>query len=84
MLRELARYAGVHIYSETEDVLYANRDFVALHTVRAGQKTIHLPQRADVWETFTDRQVGHACVDFNDIMQAGSTNLYYFGSAPKP
>ncbi|MBM3188515.1 MAG: hypothetical protein FJZ90_07320 [Chloroflexi bacterium] len=59
------------------DVLYADRSYVALHTVRAGVKTVRLPRRADVWEVFTERQVGRECVTFQDGMSAGGTHLYY-------
>lgn len=84
VLKEIARYAGVHLYSESEDVLYADHAYVALHTVRAGVKTIHLPRRADVWEVFSNRRVGRACTAFSDWMAAGSTHLYYYGPAPRP
>jgi hypothetical protein len=79
LLRELARYAGVHIYSEAEDVLYADRHFVALHTVRSGAKTIRLPHAADVWELYADRQVASSVTEFTDTMEAGNTHLYYYG-----
>ena len=84
VLREIARYAGVHLYSESEDVLYADRNYVALHTVRSGVKRVHLPHHADVWEVFSGRQVGRACTAFEDGMEAGSTHLYYYGPAPQP
>ena len=79
VLRELARYAGVHIYSEMEDVMYADRNFVALHTVRTGDKTIHLPHPADVWEVYANRQVASGVTQFTDTMESGTTNLYYYG-----
>jgi len=84
VLREVARYAGVHVYCDTEDVLYADRNYVALHTVRAEHKTVHLPRRADVWEVFDGRLVGRDCTTFSDPMAAGATHLYYYGPAPRP
>jgi hypothetical protein len=84
VLRELARYAGAHVYCESEDVLYADPNYVALHTVRAETKTIHLPRRADVWEVFDERPVGRDCTAFQDPMEAGATHLYYYGPAPRP
>jgi hypothetical protein len=84
VLREVARYAQVHIFSESEDVLYADHNYVALHTVRGEVKTIHLPRRAGVWEVYSNRQVGHDCTTFQDAMEAGTTHLYYYGPAPKP
>jgi len=84
VLKELARYAGVHIYCESEDVLYADRAYVALHTVRAGVKTIRLPHRADVWEVYSNRLLGRDCTEFQDMVEAGSTSLYYYGPSPRP
>ncbi len=81
LLRELARYAGVHIYCESEDVMYADRNFIALHTVRTGEKLIHLPHPADVWEVYSERLVARNTNIFTDTMQASTTNLYYYGPA---
>ena len=84
VLREVARYAGVHIYCDAEDVLYADRNYLMLHTVRAEQKTVHLPRPADVWEVYSQCQVGRQCTSFQDWMEAGTTHLYYYGPAPRP
>lgn len=78
VLRELARYAGVHIYSESEDVLYADRSFIAIHTVRSGRKVIHLPYSADVREVFENLQLGTDCATFTDQVKAGDTRLYHY------
>ena len=82
VLRVIAHHAGVHIYSESEDVMYADRNFVALHTVRAGLKTVHLPHRANVWDAYDGRLVAENCTRFNDDMAAGATHLYYCGERP--
>ncbi|MCL4506303.1 MAG: hypothetical protein M1140_09815 [Chloroflexi bacterium] len=82
VLRELARHAGVHIYSESEDVMYADRHFIALHTVRAGAKTIRLPHQASVWEAYSGRLVAAQCEEYIDHMEAGATHLYYYGRQP--
>jgi hypothetical protein len=44
ILRNLARRAGVHIYSETDDAFYAGRGLLALHAWEAGPKAIALPR----------------------------------------
>ncbi len=53
-LREVCRTAGVHIYSETGDILRANQNFVMLHTDKPGQKTITLPHPAKLRDLQTD------------------------------
>ncbi|MBN1399920.1 MAG: beta-galactosidase [Anaerolineae bacterium] len=84
VLRELARHAGVHIYSDSEDVLYADSNYVMLHTVRAGLKWLHLPRPADVWEVYSRRLVARQVTCFDVSMQAGATHLFYYGPEPLP
>lgn len=80
VLRGMARYAGVHIYSDHDDVLYANHAFVAVHTLRGETKRIALPEPRPVYEVFSRRQVAHAPVrGFTDWVGAGQTHLYHLG-----
>lgn len=50
ILRNLARLAGAHIYSDTDDALYAGRGVIALHARTAGPKAIQLPRQLRVRE----------------------------------
>ena len=50
LLRLFARQAGVHLYSESGDRIYANRAFVAVASDAGGRRGIRLPQPADVYE----------------------------------
>jgi beta-galactosidase len=42
-LRELWKRAGVHIYIETDDVLYAGHNWICIHTVNGGTRTLRFP-----------------------------------------
>ena len=43
-LRRIAREAGVFLYSEDDDAIYANASYLAVHTSkRSGPRTILLP-----------------------------------------
>lgn len=80
VLREMARFAGVHIYSETDDVLYANHCFVALHTVKGERKTVSLAAPSCVYDVYENRQVAQTPVtSFTDVVPARMTKLYYLG-----
>ncbi|HMP05188.1 MAG TPA: hypothetical protein PJ982_02470 [Lacipirellulaceae bacterium] len=46
--RELARDAGVHIFSDRDDTFYANKSYLCLHGNGAGARTIRLPRSSDV------------------------------------
>jgi len=58
ILRELLRSAGVHIYMDSEDVLYANESFVAIHTAKEGAKSIRLPKEREVWDALEGKRIG--------------------------
>lgn len=79
ILRSIASYARAHIYSYSDDVLYADRNFIAIHTVKSGQKTIYLPGKADVCDIIRNRLVAKDVSEFRDKLEAGETRLYYYG-----
>lgn len=62
-VREDLMCAGVGIYADSSDVVYAGNGYVAIHAATAGTKTLHLPALCE-WEsvcapTFTHR--GRTC-----------------------
>jgi hypothetical protein len=59
LLRNLARTAGVHVYSDTDDAFYAGRGLVALHVREPGEKIITLASRMIVRELLGDDSAEH-------------------------
>lgn len=51
--RNIARYAGAHVYTETNDVLLADKSVVALHSAYSGTRTIELPTSSRVFDVIT-------------------------------
>ena len=85
LLRGIARWAGVHIFSESDDVLSASANWVSLHTVKPGLKRIGLPRRAKaVWEAFSNRLVGKHLTEIQEAFDAPETRLYYYGAESWP
>lgn len=79
-LREVARRAGVHIYSDSDEPLYASRRYVALHTATGGPRRIELPRTcATVTELFSGRVVGREANVIEDDLAGPSTVLYDLG-----
>ncbi len=78
VLRGVARWAGVHVYSDAGDVLYANRSLVGLHTVSGGRRIIRLPARAAaVEDVFGKRTVAKGVTEFEVLLEPRSTALYF-------
>ncbi len=53
--RNLARYAGAHVYTESNDVLLADNCVVALHSLKSERKRIALPGRYAVKDLITGK-----------------------------
>lgn len=51
-LRRLAESAGIHLYIDTPDVVWACRDMVAVCVHQAGERTIHLPAKSTVFDVY--------------------------------
>ncbi len=83
LLRNIARHAGCHIYNEANDVIYANKNFICLHSAQGGIRTIHLPERTNVWDVFAEKQIASSIASFQADIPPGSTVLYYLGEEKK-
>ncbi len=76
-LKDVARKAGLHLYSEHEQPVYANSRFLAVHTAQGGLQTIRLPRRsAEVRELFSDRVVAKNCTAFEYEFSSPDTALF--------
>ncbi|MCC7357922.1 MAG: beta-galactosidase [Anaerolineales bacterium] len=82
VLRGVARWAGVHLYSEAGDVLYATPELLSVHTVAGGPRTFHLPRSVElVHDLFNDRPLARNAATFDVTLAPASTALYFTGSA---
>jgi hypothetical protein len=57
MMRNIARWAGVHLYNEQGDMVWANDRFVVIYSQEAGRRTIHFPDAFDVEDAYTETQL---------------------------
>ena len=55
VLRAIARFAGAHVYSEDEDVLFVGKNYITFHAASGGKKTLTLPKRAKVTEVYENK-----------------------------
>jgi len=84
VLRGIARHAGVHLYNEDGDVLYAGPELLSVHTVAGGERTFKLPRPVEVvYDLFNQRELARDAAQFCDRLAPASTMLYYTGTADK-
>jgi hypothetical protein len=76
LLRECARYAGCHIWSEENAVISASSDFVGLHTTKSGEHVIHLPRVCNVLDPHTGEVLDAATDTIRLDLSAPATRLF--------
>jgi hypothetical protein len=64
LIRGMARYAGCHVYLESNDFLVAGKDLLMVHSAKPGERTLRLPQRSTVTEWPSGKIVGRNVKQF--------------------
>jgi hypothetical protein len=75
-LRALARQAGVHVYNDHDDTLYASRSYLTLAANLAGPRRIRLPRRSDVCDPFTGQRLCRRVTEFEREFRAKETVIW--------
>ena len=84
VLRGIARHAGVHLYSEEGDVLYATPHLLGVHTVSGGCRTFSLPRPVEViYDLYHQNVLGRNAAQFEAQLPPASSALYYTGQASR-
>ena len=72
-----AKLAGVHLYSDTDDALYASGEFLTIHTREAGLKRLRLPSKvARITELFTGEVIAQNVSELTVSLPAKATAVY--------
>jgi hypothetical protein len=84
LLRGIARFAGVHLYNDDGDVLYATRELLSVHTVGGGKRTFRLPRPVEVvYDLFGMQEIARNAQAFEVELVPASTRLFYTGEASR-
>lgn len=76
LFRNIARFAGAHVWSEGNDFLTANRSILTLHTASAGEKKIDLPAPAYVTDLWTGVRTAEPVTAIEVTMPAYRTQAW--------
>jgi len=64
LLRNILRAAGGHIYSDENDVVYANKNFLCIYSPKGGKRTIRLPGPARVVDLLENKTLSSGTDNF--------------------
>ncbi|MCY2952566.1 MAG: hypothetical protein NTU53_11400 [Planctomycetota bacterium] len=65
VLRVFARRAGVPIYNDRDDTLYASRSFLIVNADGAGPRALRFPSPADVFDPFVGRLLARGTTQYD-------------------
>lgn len=75
-LREIARFAGCHIFSESDDTFYANDRLVTHHASSSGIKKIRFKRPVKVTELYEKRVYGDGVTEIEFDSTLGETKTF--------
>jgi hypothetical protein len=81
IIRAWAKKAGVHIFSCSNDTLYANKSYVTINAASAGNRVIKLPYKADVYNAIDQRLLYRGVQDVDLSLMQGETIILRYVSA---
>ena len=76
VMRNFAKSAGVHIYADHDDVLFANRNYITYHASETGTKTIKLPKKCNVYEVYEGKYYAKDATEFTFETYLGETKMF--------
>lgn len=75
-LREIAKFAGCHIYNEEDDTLYANRNYLTIHSSKSERKHLKFPRPVTVTEVYENKTYAEGVTEVEFDMYMGETKMF--------
>ena len=75
LLRIFARIGGCHIYTNGDDNVYANDNFLAIYSPKGGQRTIKLPKKSTVLDLLDNKTLATDAAEFAYTFKQNETIL---------
>lgn len=82
VLRAFAREAGVHLYIDSYDVVWARRGMLTVCVEQGGTRTIRLPEPAAVTDVYTDAVIAENAEAFSAELAPLSTTAWRLDPTP--
>ncbi len=76
IIRSIAEYAGCHIYSDSDDVLFQNKNYVVIHASTSGKKIVKLPKSCSPYEVYEKKSYGQNTDTIECDMFFGETKMF--------
>ena len=76
LIAGFARYAGCHLFTHTDDCVYANRNFVTIHANRTGKRKVFFPAPCSPYEVYEKKFYGSDVTEMEIFIRRGETKMF--------
>lgn len=76
VVRAIAKYAGCHIYCDSDDVVYANANYLTLHSSQTGKKTLRFPYPVTLYEVYEQKTYATSVTEYTVDTYLGETKTF--------
>ena len=77
ILRNVLKHCGCHIYDDTAtDIIYADNNYISVHSLFGGEKTVTLPSNYTVYDVFNRKVIAKSVNSFTYSSDKGETRLF--------
>ncbi len=80
LLHGLCRFAGVHIYSDQDDILTAGNGWISIHTQHDGKRSLRFPVNSSVYDLVKDHMVAKDVNEYTTFLKGKTTYIFYHGT----
>lgn len=81
LLASLAKWSGCHIYTTSDDVLFANENFVSINASCDGKRIIRFKRPCSPYEVYERRYYGHNVTEIEVKLSLGETKMWSLAGA---
>ena len=76
VIREIARFAGCHIFCETDDIIYSGEHYITIHAGFTGEKTLKFKKPCSPFEVYEEKCYGENVAEISFKMLKGETKTF--------
>ena len=76
VLKEVARFAGCHIFSESDDVVYINNNYIGFHASKSGKKKLSFPRKVSPYEVYEEKYYARGVTELEFDVYVGETKMF--------
>ncbi len=75
-IRSIARFAGCHIYCDSDDITYIGPSYITVHASTNGEKTLRFPKECTLREVYEDKIYAENVTELKLNMTLGETKTF--------